>query len=116
MAKRQSNAREKLFEIIGTIFMGACLLSGLIFLVTLLGNVELYVRICWLILAFGFFIGYGLHLFVDSFTIDGIQPFYPAKRKISGKLRVGRITETGIFVFFVFADVVLLIIRILSIS
>jgi len=53
------------------------------------------------ILAFGFFLGYGLHLLADSFTIDGIQPFYPLKKKVSGKIRVGGKTEIGVLVIFV---------------
>ena len=63
------------------------------------------------VFAFGFFVGYSLHLFADSFTIEGIQPFYPFKKKVSGKLRVGSIVETSIFVFFILADIFLLAVR-----
>ncbi|GBE19582.1 MAG TPA: metal-dependent hydrolase [Candidatus Pacearchaeota archaeon] len=56
------------------------------------------------ILAFGFFLGYGLHLLADSFTITGIMPFYPYKKKISGKIRTGGRSETAVLVLFVIGD------------
>ena len=65
-------------------------------------------------LAFGFFVGYSLHLFADSFTIDGIQPFFPVKKKIAGKIRVGGIVEVSVFVFFVLADAFLLVMKIVA--
>jgi len=55
------------------------------------------------IAAFGFFLGYGLHLFADSFTINGIRPFYPSKRTASGKLKTGSVIETGIFIGVILA-------------
>ena len=66
------------------------------------------------ILAFGFFLGYGLHLFVDSFTIRGIKPFYPLKKKCSGKIKTGGRIEVSLFVFFLLADLFLLFFRIYS--
>ena len=65
-------------------------------------------------LAFGFCVGYSLHLFADSFTIDGIQPFFPVKKKIAGKIRVGGIVEVSVFVFFVLADAFLLVMKIVA--
>jgi len=61
--------------------------------------------------ALGFFLAYSLHLFADSFTVDGIQPFWPWKKKVSGEIRVGRIAETSIFVFFILADLLLFLYR-----
>lgn len=65
------------------------------------------------VLAFPFFLGYSLHLFVDSFTIEGIRPFWPASQKTEGKLRVGGPIEHAMFVGFCIADVVLLVFLIL---
>ena len=59
------------------------------------------------VLALGFFLGYGLHLFADSFTKEGIEPFYPWKRKSRGFVSTGSKTETGIFVFFLILDLFL---------
>lgn len=49
------------------------------------------------VLALPFFFGYGIHLLADSFTHDGISPFWPLKGRIEGKVRVGGKVEQGIF-------------------
>lgn len=56
-----------------------------------------------------FFLGYGLHLFIDSFTIGGIQPFWPYKKRSSWKLKTGSFVESSLFLFFVLADIILVI-------
>lgn len=82
-----------------------------IFLIVITGFFALFLPV----IAFGFFLGYGVHLLVDSFNIDGITPFYPFKKKSSGKIRTGGRVETSIFVFFVLANLFLLVFRISSI-
>lgn len=61
------------------------------------------------VIALGFFLGYGLHLFADSFTKDGIKPFYPffPKLKSSGGISTGGRIEIFIFILFVVLDLVL---------
>ncbi len=56
-----------------------------------------------------FFLGYGLHLFADSFTVEGIKPFWPYKGKSSWTVKTGGLKETSIFVFLVLIDFVLVI-------
>ena len=63
------------------------------------------------ILAFGFFLGYGLHLLIDSFTLEGIAPFWPFKKRVMGKLRTGGKIEIGILIAFIVVDVLLLATR-----
>ena len=67
------------------------------------------------ILCLGFFLGYSIHLFADSFTKDGIQPFWPSKETSSWHFRTGGITETSIFVFFLIFDLILFIVYVASI-
>ena len=57
------------------------------------------------ILAFGFFLGYSLHLLTDSFTRMGITPFWPYSRIAKGHLITGGVVEKGIFFMFVFLDI-----------
>ena len=65
------------------------------------------------IIALGFFLGYGLHLFADSFTPDGIAPFHPLwKRKSKGKITTGGKLEVGLFVGFLIVDVALVFSRV----
>lgn len=82
---------------------------------TFLLIVSLFFVLFFPIIAFGFFLGYGLHLLADSFTIIGIKPFYPYKKKSSWKIRTGGKSEISIFVFFILADLGLLIIKIFNI-
>ena len=67
------------------------------------------------IISLAFFVGYGSHLLADSFTVEGIKPFYPCKRICSGGVRTGGLSETNIFVFFVLIDFVLFITKFSSI-
>ena len=67
------------------------------------------------VLSLGFFLGYSVHLFTDSFTKEGIQPFWPYKGKSSWHFRTGGITETGIFVFFLVFDLILFVVYVASV-
>ena len=64
------------------------------------------------VLALGFFLGYSSHLLVDSFTKQGIVPFYPWKAKSHGFVRTGGKLELGILISFVIVDFVLIISKI----
>ena len=58
--------------------------------------------------ALGFFLGYGLHLFADSFTKNGITPFHPfSKKKSEGFISTGRKFEKFVFISFIILDVIL---------
>ena len=59
------------------------------------------------IFALPFFLGYSFHLFADSFTINGIRPFWPLKYSTSGRVRTGGIADRTIFMTFSVIDVVL---------
>lgn len=59
-------------------------------------------------LAFPFFLGYGLHLIADSFTLQGVRIFYPFKKTYSGPIKTGTRKETLIFLLFLFADIFIL--------
>jgi len=61
------------------------------------------------VFALPFFLGYSVHLLVDSFTVEGISPFWPFKGEVIGKLKVGGKIEGIIFYLFVGLDFILLI-------
>ena len=67
------------------------------------------------VLALPFFLGYGIHLFADSFTIKGIRPFYPLTKNIYGNLRTGGKIEAVIFVIFVILDILIILAKISNI-
>jgi membrane-bound metal-dependent hydrolase YbcI (DUF457 family) len=58
--------------------------------------------------AFGFFLGYGLHLLADSWTREGIMPFWPIQEVARGRVTDGGTLEEGIFFVFVILDVLFL--------
>ena len=68
------------------------------------------------VLALGFFLGYSLHLFADSFTLEGIKPFYPLKKNSSWKIKKGGRKETFLFILILISDVVLLIVKVFNFS
>lgn len=61
------------------------------------------------IIALGFFVGYASHLFADSFTLSGITPFPPWKKKISGALRTGSNTEKILFFILLVVNLLLIV-------
>lgn len=69
--------------------------------------VSIFFALFYPVLALPFFIGYSFHLFADSFTIQGIKPFWPLKYTSTGPVRVGGSMERGIFVSFILVDLVL---------
>mgnify|MGYP001565121463 CR=1 FL=1 len=85
---------------------------GLIHSFSFLFLITIFFALFFPILALGFFLGYGSHLFADMFTNDGIMPFYPWKRKSGGWIRTGGKTETMVFIFFVIADLIIFLLTI----
>jgi len=57
------------------------------------------------IVALAFFLGYSLHVFADSFTIDGIRPFWPLKRESKWHFRTGSRVETTFFIILILLDI-----------
>ena len=52
------------------------------------------IAIWWPVASFGFFIGYSVHLITDSFTKNGIRPFWPFKWEANGPITtVGKIED-----------------------
>jgi inner membrane protein len=82
---------------------------GMIHSFSFLFSLIIILVLVWPVSAFGFFLGYGLHLLADSFTIDGIMPFYPWKKKSTGIVKTGGILEKGIFFGFIIVNIVLIL-------
>ena len=70
---------------------------------------SLLVAVFYPIAALPFFIGYSFHLLADSFTINGIRPFWPSKVSSNGLIRTGGHTERVIFFTFLVIDVFLVL-------
>ncbi|MDP3881492.1 MAG: metal-dependent hydrolase [Nanoarchaeota archaeon] len=60
-------------------------------------------------LALPFFLGYAGHLLLDSFTDNGIRPFWPFKKELKGFVRTNGNVEKGIFYFLILANLIIFI-------
>jgi inner membrane protein len=67
------------------------------------------------VLALPFFLGYASHLFADSFTIEGIKPFYPLRMSSAGNIKTGGFAEMNVLALFGIIDFILFLARIKSI-
>jgi membrane-bound metal-dependent hydrolase YbcI (DUF457 family) len=65
------------------------------------------------LLALPFFLGYGLHVFVDAFTIEGVTPFWPYSRESKGLIKTGKYSDMIIFISFVILDLFMVIVLLL---
>ncbi|MBS3099071.1 metal-dependent hydrolase [Candidatus Pacearchaeota archaeon] len=61
------------------------------------------------ILALPFFLGYSFNLFLNSFTPDGIMPFWPIGNKTTGKVTPGGTIDYTIFIVFIILDAIFLL-------
>lgn len=66
------------------------------------------------VLALPFFLGYGLHLLADTFTIEGVRVFWPLPFKSCWRVRTGSRIETTLFLVFLLVDIFVLILVIKS--
>ncbi len=49
------------------------------------------------VLALPFFIGYSFHLILDTFTPQGIAPFWPLRIRVAGNIKTGGNIDSAIF-------------------
>ncbi len=61
------------------------------------------------VFALPFFLGYALHLLLDSVTSEGIRPFWPFKNVAQGKLPVGGAIEEALCMAFIVIGVVFIV-------
>ena len=59
------------------------------------------------IVAFPFFLAYGTHLIADSWTVEGIKPFWPLRYVSKGGVKTGGAFENILFYCFIIADLVM---------
>ena len=82
---------------------------GMIHSFTFLLTITLVLVLFFPVVALGFFLGYASHLFADSFTKEGIAPFWPLKQRTSGFIRTGGYIETIFFVSLILIDILALL-------
>jgi len=74
---------------------------------------SILLAVFWPVASLGFFVGFSIHLICDSFTKDGIQPFWPLKARSRGFIATGGRIEDSLFVFLVLFDAILVVLLLL---
>jgi len=69
--------------------------------------VSILLAFFWPIAALPFFFGYSFHLLADTFTKEGIEPFWPVKVRSTGLISTGGASEGIVFSVFVILDALL---------
>lgn len=82
---------------------------GIIHSFTLAVAISIVLSMFWPVVSLGFFVGYSVHLICDSFTKEGIQPFWPLKSKSIGFISTGGRIEDSIFVGLILFDLILIV-------
>lgn len=82
---------------------------GIIHSFTFLFFITLFLVCFFPVIALPFFLGYSLHLLADSFTVEGIKPFYPLRKSSFGIIKTGSRGEVFVFVIFILADLGLVV-------
>lgn len=82
---------------------------GLIHSFTFCFLISILLAFYFPIIALPFFVGYSLHLFGDSLTVEGIRPFWPTKKEILGKIRTNGAVEKVIFFICLAANFLLIV-------
>lgn len=88
---------------------------GIVHSFVLLIGIVILLSLFLPLIALPFFLGYSSHLFADSFTIQGIKPFYPLGKVSSGNIKTGGFNEMNILALFGIIDFLLILGRISSI-
>jgi len=74
--------------------------------------VSFFLSYSWPLLVLPFFLGYGFHLFLDSFTKDGIMPFWPWRKTSSWHITTGSRMETSFFIVLIVVDLLMFVLLI----
>lgn len=82
---------------------------GIIHSLTTATLLSILLAAFWPIVSLGFFVGYSAHIILDSFTREGVQPFWPLKTKSYGFISSGGRIEDSLFVSLILADIILII-------
>lgn len=91
----------KIFRLIQIFLKHRGILHSFIFLL----GASLLLFLFFPIMALPFFVGYGIHLISDSFTVSGIRLFYPLNTVYYSVIKTGGSVEKIIFILFLIADV-----------
>ena len=74
---------------------------------------SIIIAIFWPIASFGFFVGYSLHLVIDSLTKEGVRAFWPLGWQSAGPILTGSIVDETLFFVMIVVDILVFLFFIL---
>ena len=83
---------------------------GVIHSLTTAVVLSVLIAIFFPIASLGFFIGYSVHIITDSFTKEGVQPFWPLKTRSMGFIRTGGKIEDSVFLGMIFINIIVFLV------
>jgi len=103
--------KKKIFRLLQFFVKHRGLFHSFLFLIFITIILVLFVPI----VSLPFFLGYSSHLMLDSFTIEGIYPFYPLKKRIFGSVKTGGKNEIILLIIIVLISIAMIITKVFSI-
>ena len=82
---------------------------GIIHSLTMAILLSFLIAVFFPVASLGFFVGYSIHIVSDSFTKEGIQPFWPFRARSYGFISTGGRIEETLFFSFIFVDIAVFI-------
>ncbi len=101
---------KKIFRLLQFFVKHRGLFHSFLFLIFITLILALFIPI----ISLPFFLGYSSHLMLDSFTIEGIYPFYPFQKRISGKIRTGGKNEIIFLIIITLFSIAMIITKVFS--
>ena len=81
---------------------------------TFLIVISFIIAYFWPVLALPFFLGYGFHLLLDSFTKEGIMTFWPWRKTSSWHVTTGSRVETSLFIILLVIDLLMFVLLVIQ--
>jgi len=82
---------------------------GIVHSLTLCILLSVILTFVWPVVSLPFFLGFSFHIFLDSFTKEGVTPFWPYRKMSSWHFKTGGRMETSLFVILVLVDLIALV-------
>jgi inner membrane protein len=104
--------KKKIFRLLQFFVKHRGLFHSFLFLIFITLILVLFVPV----ISLPFFLGYSSHLMMDSFTIEGVYPFYPLKKRIFGSIKTGGKNEIIFLIIITLICVAMIIAKVFGVS
>lgn len=103
--------KKKIFRLLQFFVKHRGLFHSFLFLIFITLILVLFIPV----VSLPFFIGYSSHLMLDSFTVEGVYPFYPFKKRIFGSIKTSGKNEIILLIIITLICVAMIIAKVFSV-